>query len=540
MPKRIDWFLVLILCLALVLRVISLDYLELFGDEIDAGYQSYSLLKTLADYKGHVFPFYGQSFSEWRALGWMYMAMPFIQIFGLNEWGVRLTSAVFGLISIGLVWLILKDLKVRQDIVRYSLLFLAISPWHIQYSRAGFELTVMSTWVLLGVWLLIKSLTIKSSKWLISAGLTFGLALYTYNTANIFVPLICLTILIIYKASLKNYLVLGLTGLIICMPLLYQILFGHAGDRFKTMSVFSHKDIVAEVDEYRNAAGNNLWSKVFYNKAVIGGKRILFNYTNAFSGEFLFRTGDVTFRHSLHKVGNLYWVQLPLLVFGVVYVLKFKKDNRVKLLLMTLLLAPIPSSLTIDGFNHASRLFLMVFPLSIISAVGMVSLKKGWKYLILLGLIFEFTNYQLYYWNFYKNESWRWWHSGYKSAMIYVANNKQNYKKVLIDNTYEPALVRYLFWNQINPKTVRSIDDRMNQNIDGFDGFCISDNSCFVDFKEGITSIPLNKEVLYLVSHERSIGGDWDFSKNPSEGVEVLETIRNSKNEPIFYLLKGR
>ena len=364
--------------------------------------------------------------------------------------------------------------------------------------------------------------------------------MYTYNTANVFVPLICLTILIIYKASLKSYLVLGLTGLIVCLPLIYQILFGHAGDRFKTVSVFSHKDVAAEVDEYRNAAGNSLWSKVFYNKAVIGGKRILFNYTNAYSGDFLFRMGDVTFRHSLHKVGNLYWLQLPLLVLGVAYVLKLRKDNGIKLLLASLLIAPIPSSLTIDGFNHASRLFLMVYPLSIMSAVGMVSLGRRWKYLILLGLIFEFSNYQLYYWNFYKNESWRWWHSGYKKAMTYVADNKQNYKKVLMDNTYEPALVRYLFWNQINPRTIWGVDDRMNQSIDGFDGYCLSDNSCFVDFKQGITSKPLDKEVLYLVSHERSIGGDWDFSKNPSAGIEVLETIRNYKNEPIFYLLKGQ
>ena len=99
MLKKNFW-LILILILAIFLRFFRLDYLELFGDEIDAGYQSYSLMETGRDYKGHFMPLYAQSFSEWRAPMMMYFMTPFIKVLGLNEWGIRSYSAFFGVVSI--------------------------------------------------------------------------------------------------------------------------------------------------------------------------------------------------------------------------------------------------------------------------------------------------------------------------------------------------------------------------------------------------------------------------------------------------------
>jgi len=87
--KNNGW-LCLILVVALFLRTYRLDYLELFGDELDVGYQSYSLVTTGRDYKGNFLPTYIHSFSEWRAPGLMYVMMPFISIFGLDEWGLGL------------------------------------------------------------------------------------------------------------------------------------------------------------------------------------------------------------------------------------------------------------------------------------------------------------------------------------------------------------------------------------------------------------------------------------------------------------------
>jgi len=83
----------LILFLASFLRFYNLPLLSLFGDEVDVGYHAYSLLQTGKDYMGQLLPSYIQSLAEWRAPLLMYASIPSILIFGLTEWGVRVTPA---------------------------------------------------------------------------------------------------------------------------------------------------------------------------------------------------------------------------------------------------------------------------------------------------------------------------------------------------------------------------------------------------------------------------------------------------------------
>jgi len=521
---KLNWVLIVIMLAAIFLRVYKLDYLELFGDEVDAGYQSYSLLTTASDYKGHFLPVYAQSFSEWRAPGLMYAMVPFIKIFGLNEWGVRMTPAFFGIMSILGFYFLLSALGVSKKVRLTTVLLLAITPWHIQYSRTAFELTLMSSGLIWGSYFLIRRKIILSA-------IFFCVSLYTYNTANILVPLIALLTIFVFKLSKQQIFILIITGVLLTLPLAQQVVFGHAGDRFGTVSIFNNKDIVAKVNDYQNAGGKTFISRILYNKLTVGGKQIIFNYTNAFSSNFLFKDGDVTFRHSLHEVGNLFWVELGLIVVGVIV-------SKNMWLLGLLFIAPIPASLTIDGYNHASRLFLLVFPLTYFAAVGLTKLKTWLRVVACLVLIFEFVNFQYYYWNFYRNESWRWWHVGYKESMQYIADNKDKYNKVIMDNTYEPSLIRFLFWNKIDSKPVYNLVDNKDTDVDGFNGYCLENKFCFVNFENKFKLENMKENTLYLISQERNVGGDWDWSKTPPSGIKVLKTVYNYQNFPIFYLVK--
>lgn len=528
-----------VLLLTIFLRVYRLDYLELFGDELDAGYQSYSLMTSGRDYKGNWLPVYAHSFSEWRAPGLMYAMVPFIAIFGLNEFGVRMCPVFFGVLGIlGFVYL-LKELGVGKKVNFGAAFLMSICPWHIQYSRTGFELTLLTSLLLWGSVLLIKGLKKNNYRLIIISGISLSLGFYAYNTANVFVPLLALMTLVVFRASKKQYLVLFVTGFLFSLPMIYQIFFGHAADRFGRFSVFNDKEAAAEIVDYRNAAHNTFISKIFYNKYVIVGKKIWFNYFNAFSPDFLFRNGDITFRHSLRQVGNLFWVTLPLILTGL-YV-TVKKKNKTKTdtwLLWLLLLSPIPSSLTVDGYNHASRLFLLLFPLMYFAGLGLVYLNKIWLVAVGCVLVFEFCHCQFYYRNFYRSESFRWWHYGYKEAMLYIADNSLKYNRILMDNTYEPSLIRFLFWNKILPKNIFEVADKMEKNIEGFDGFCIDDKNCFVDFGGRLESEKMGSDILYLISQERNVGGDWDWSKDPPGNIKTLKTVRSPGGLPLFYLIE--
>lgn len=542
-----NFVLILIILVAVFLRFLRLDYLELFGDEVDAGYQSYSLLETGKDYKGNFLPVYMHSFSEWRAPGMMYFMVLFIKMFGLNEWGVRVPAALWGVLSILGFYFLLLRLKVSKKIALITIGFLSLTPWHIQYSRSGFELTLMSALIVWGLYFLVRSFQENRNIFIVVSSILLSLSFYTYNTANIYVPLLIILIIFIFKQKNKLILLFGLLFLL-SLPLLIQMVWGHGADRFKLFSIFNNDKLISEINEYRTLGNNSFVVKLFNNRPVYVAKKILANYSNAFSADFLFGMGDVTFRHSLHKVGNLFWIQLPLILFGIIFI--FAKKNKSiadKFLVGLLLISPIPASLTIDGFNHASRLFLLVFPLSYFSAIGLnwlfESLKGFVKYFVLIGIImvflFEFTNFQLYYWNSYKRESWRWWHYGYKEIMTSLANEKDKYKKVVIETVYEPALIRYLFWLKINPTKSFNINDNLiAKSVDGYDGFCIDEKTCFANFGNNFDTTKLKSDTLYLISHEKSVGGDWDWGRNPPDNIRVIKEVYNPWKEPVFYLIE--
>lgn len=534
--------------IAVLLRFTRLDYLELFGDEIDAGYQSYSLMMTGRDYRGNFLPLYAHSFSEWRAPMMMYFMVPFIKIFGLNEWGVRSFSSFFGIISLlGFYFLLLKlGVSKRKSLI--GLFLVSITPWHIQYSRSGFEITLMSTFILWGFYFLIDYFNKRKYYKLILSALLLSLSFYTYNTANVYVPLLILLLFTSRRITTKEQvikpsIILLSLMLILSLPILYQIFFASGAERFNKVSLFNSDSIVSEINEYRKDLDYSFISKVFYNKIVYSTRKITANYLNAFSSDFLFGMGDVTFRHSLHKTGNLFWIYSLFLIFGLASFVK-NKNKRFGdyFLLGFLLISPIPSSLTIDGAYHATRLFLMIFPLCYFSALGLESVwdyKKNIGIFTLLVLLLEFSYFQHYYWNSYRKDSWRWWQYGYKEALEELIVIENKYDKVLIENTYEPALPRYLFWSAYQPSKVFNLIDNMDsEEIENYKGFCLNEKICFVNYGDKIfESSQMRDNTLYFLSHPRNIGGDWDWGNDAPKGVEVIKTVRSLDGNPLFYLV---
>ena len=107
------WITILIiLTIATFLRLWHLNQVppELFGDELDVGYQAYSILKTGKDLQGNFLPVYLQSLSEFRAPLFIYSAVPFVATFGLNEWGVRLTATFWGVLGVVAIYFLTQKL----------------------------------------------------------------------------------------------------------------------------------------------------------------------------------------------------------------------------------------------------------------------------------------------------------------------------------------------------------------------------------------------------------------------------------------------
>ena len=187
-----------IVILAFFLRINKITEVppSLNWDEVSIGYNAYSILKTGKDEWGVNFPLFFKSYGEYKLPVQIYASIPAIAMFGLNDFGIRVTPVVYGTLTILLMFFLGKALFKNDFIAILAALLLAVSPWHLQLTRASFESSFALFWVVLGAWLLIKGF--KNHKFWIWSMIPFAISTFTYNTARIFTPLFIFLILVIY------------------------------------------------------------------------------------------------------------------------------------------------------------------------------------------------------------------------------------------------------------------------------------------------------------------------------------------------------
>jgi len=530
-------YLIFILVLATILRVYQLDRVppSLFGDEVDVGYQAYSLLKTGQDMMGNSWPVLIHSLSEYRAPLFIYSDIPFIAIFGLNEWGVRLAAVFWGVLGILGIYLLANKIF-NQRIALLSAGFLSISPWHIQYSRAGFEVTMLLTFITFATYFFLRSLEKKYM--LLLSALFFSLTPYIYSTAVVFMPLLLLPLILISKLKVSRESLIALTiFIVILIPFSLQTISGTTGNRFSLISIFGSQELQDKVILLQQREPTIL-GKIFHNKPTVYLQNFTTNYMRAFSPEFLFLQGDPNSRHSVHEMGQMYFFEAILLLLALWVIFRGSLTREKKLILSWLVIAPIPASLTYDGGFHATRNFLMLIPLIIILSLGANLLIeksnirnfKKVSYLLIILVLLNFVFYLHRYFIDYPYESWRAWHFGYKEVFSYVNKNSENYDKILINNTYEPSLIRFLYWTKYDP-------DKFHKEFkgDNFSGFALEDKYYFGKV-DGPFEQVLNTKTLYVASARDDITNPQTLK---DERVKLLETIYSPTNEPIFYLITG-
>src|SRR6185503_18220269 len=227
-------------------------------DEAALGYNAYSILLTGRDEYGKFMPVILQSFDDYKPALYMYLIVPFIPIFGVSIISVRLPSVIFGVLTVLATYFLVKELfdKLRtKDGKDYSKQFallasflLAISPWHIQFSRIAFETNTGLAFNVFGALFFLKGLKKPWFLWLSVASLALGV--YVYQSEKVFVPLFALALVIIYRRSLfslpKKYLFSAVAiGLILAGPMLYNIVTDkNTLMRARGVSIFSESTVL--------------------------------------------------------------------------------------------------------------------------------------------------------------------------------------------------------------------------------------------------------------------------------------------------------
>ncbi len=429
----------LIIVMAATLRFwhISSNPPGLFADEASNGYNAYSILKTGRDEYGNFMPLVFKSFGDYNPAFSVYTLLPSIKVFGLNIFAVRFPSALLGTLTIPLVFLFTKKLLDNNSkIGLISAFFLAISPWHIQFSRYDHEANFMLTFIIAALTTFLY--TKKSIGKLTLSAFFFAIAFNSYQGAKILVPIVVLLLLAIYRKEILSFGKKLIFPLLILFLSTQPILLNFKNSLIRGQSVGILKD--------QNPVNT-----------------FVRNYLSHFSPNFLFTQGDTIGRHSVSGMGELYVFQIPLLLIGIWACFKLKGKNKY-LLLGLLALAAIPASLTTPA-PHALRSILFAPIWSIIIAMGLLEILnanfskvKTTIFLLLLSLIglYNFATYLHLYYSHYPKLRARDWQDGYFQMVQFVDPQKDNYTQIAVSNYFGQPYIFVLFFSKYDPRTYQT------------------------------------------------------------------------------------
>jgi len=479
MSTRSKILLFLIIALSFFLRVYKVSSIPpaLNWDEVSIAYNAYSVLKTGRDEWGQFLPLHFKSYGEYKLPAQIYASIPGIAIFGLNEFGVRITPVIYGTLTVLLLYLLIQEAFKIRSVSLMSAFLLAVSPWHVQLTIASFESSFSLFWVLMAIWFLLKGL--KKPKWLIFSMLPFGFSVYTYNSARVFTPLFLFATAIIFRKYFwekrKWFLVSVALFTALMIPLVPFVLSGEAGARYKLVSITDEKGLVPRINERRGASTlPGILPRLIHNKVTYLSFYFAKNYLAHFTPDFLFIKGAGHRQHHVQGVGELYWFQSPFILLGLYYLLK-KKDRNLKILLPWLLLVFIPAALTNDSIPNALRtviaapVYQIFTALGIYAVYGWVKNKKLFYLLIGISIIIFLINFSAFLKNlfvYYPIKYSRDWQYGNKEAVEYIKENEDKYDLITFTRHYGEPHMFTLFYLKYDPAQFQNIP-----NLDRFETY---------------------------------------------------------------------
>src|SRR5271157_2662871 len=273
--NRHNFIFFLILAFGIFARVWGFGKLPpgLNADEASIGVDASSLLHYGIDRNGISFPVQFISWGSGQNALYGYVLIPFITLFGLSPFTVRLPMLLTGILTIPLLYYAAKE-TLNKEFGLLSMFFLAISPWHILLSRWGLEANIFPFVFLAGYACLLGIK--KNDKWFIPACILFGLCFYAYGTAYAMIPvfMICtITILIQHKLLAPKSFITGLIAFIaLAVPIglfvlvnTFQMNSIQLGPvtipRFPVQARFEATTIFSATDQIQTI-WNNLWTAV--------------------------------------------------------------------------------------------------------------------------------------------------------------------------------------------------------------------------------------------------------------------------------------
>jgi len=449
MKKGILLMLIAIVFLGGLLRFWQLANhpVSLHIDEISIAYNAYSILKTARDEHGQLMPLAFRSFGDFKTPVLVYLMTPAIAVFGLNEFGVRFTIALIGTLTIIFVYLLTKELTKNEVVSLITSFSLAISPWHIQFSRATFEAVLALFFMIIGAWLFLRAVRLKGKLIWLSA-LFFVFSMYTYHAQRVIIPFLVLGIATVFRQKLWRYrrrtIVAVVVGLIAILPLFILMLRPEGSTRAMNEFISRDHEIIGELSGSEEFSG--VLATVFNNKPLILFNFWLGRYLDYWDLNFLFFDGSKLTLPDCSDVGLFHLFEIAFFLLGIWLVFfkneLLKRENK-KILVYWLLVGPLAASLAINPQHPLRSLATIPAPQILVGLGGFwflnflkqQRLAKKLIIVVLIALVIGVSGvyyFDIYYLHFPIHFS-EFWSYGMKEMSQYAWQHQDEYQEIVID-----------------------------------------------------------------------------------------------------------
>lgn len=532
----------LVLVAALFLRTYQLSEVPpaLSWDEVAVGYNAFTIANFGRDEYGKFLPLTFRSFGDDKSPVHVYMTALSVKILGLSDFSVRLAPAIFGVLSVWMIYLLLCEIYKSRLLGLIGAVSLAISPFNLQFSRFNHEASFALFFYLCGLWLWFKG--VKDGFWIPFSVSSFGLCLLSYHSSKIVVPLTLILLAICYFKDIlrkKVFLIMGILILIGTgsLYILNPDLLGLA--RAKQTSI-----ALAEIEKllvYKDVVDGKTWfpkdkAEMVARSWLVGQRYLVF-----YQPDFLFRVGDSNLRFSTQGVGQFYRWDVIFLLIGFCY-LVIKRDKISILLLLLAFISPIPAAITggMSEIGHSGRALFVMGTWTIIGSVGLYQfilyLRSKWTRVCFGVLIFclytsSFWQYFQYYHNEYPKKSAIEWQYGMKEIVEFVNLHPEYSIVYMTEVRSQPYIfflnyLKYPLYDYLREVEFDPTEKRSHNNVYSFGKYHFGD-------WDQIQSMPYSG-VLYVV--EPSI-----YSGLAHKGdFEVKKLVKYPNGGDAYYLVSAK
>lgn len=534
--KKEKMFLVFIIIIASFFRLYSLASVPPSAslDEVSIGWNALSILQTGRDEYGNPFPILLRAYDDWRPALYLYFVLPFIKLFGLSAFSVRLPSVILSIVSVLAVYFLVKEFFKKntsnlfnpEKIALMTAFLLSISPWHIYISRLGHEVNIGLSFLILAVLFFLKNKIYLSA-------LFFSLSFISYQSEKIFIPIFLLGIFILYKKEIfsmrKIIIIASILSLIFLAPFLKATLEPNALIRFSGTNIFKANEgryIEQSMKLQKATEEGDLLGKIIHNRRLVSLGLISEGYLSHFNPVWIF-TNPSSGLHKVPGLGLMYLWELPFVLAGIYLLLRSKLDKKIKwLIFLWFLISPISASFTTDS-PHALRTIVSIPTWQLFSAIGLISFLNFFKnsrvpryiltVVILFGILYLFKQYfQIF--PTYQSASFQY---SLSRVIPYVTQVEDSYNKIIFANNDAlfQSYMFYLFYSKYDP----SLYQNRGGTVSG--GYSASHKIGKYEFRNVDVNTESEKKNLFVINYH-------ELKQAKKINLKVLKIFREINGDP--------